>query len=78
MQFQTINGIKVGRLLIPVKPHQASIVYGCLTVRPDSALGKQWVSQLSLILTGHHYFQHLLTVESAGPYTKPFLHSWVI
>lgn len=65
---------------MPVKPHQVRYCLGMSNCETRFSLGKTvGVTTVPyLILTGHHHFQHLLTVESAGPYTKPFLHSWVI
>lgn len=44
VEFQMINGLEVGRLLMLLKSHQAHIAWSrCPTVKLGSALGKQWV-----------------------------------
>ena len=69
--FRTINGVWVGRLLMLLKSHQALVAWSrCPTVRLDTALGKQWVPQLSYV---NHQFQPM---ESTSQYMQPLLHSW--
>ena len=76
--FRTINGVWVGRLLMLLKSHQAHNAWSrCPTVRLDTALGTQWVPQLSCTPYGL-WTTNSNTMESTGQYMQPLLHSWAI